>query len=152
VPDAATQRQTSYAGVAERSARRRETVPLSGCVDILPQRPSATGRGPRLRIDDDLTHETQVDDETPVADAMTGDPMAPSPDGHRQIGVACESKRRHDVRDVERPHNQLGAPLDHPVEGAPRDLEAAIVGSDDRPAMTLSQLSCRHAPTLRDLD
>jgi len=44
-------------------------------------------------------------------------------------------------------------PFDHSVERATGDVEAAVVGSNDRSAMQLSQLGQRrHAATLRDLD
>jgi hypothetical protein len=84
---------------------------------------------------------------------MTRYAVASAADGHGQIGFAREPESCHDVADVERPHDQLRVPFDHPVERGPRDVEAAVVRSNDRASMTLSQLSRRrHAPTLRDLD
>jgi hypothetical protein len=153
VPDPAPECQAGDARVAERSARRRETVPLSGRVEILPERSSTTARRPRLRIDDDLAHQTQIDDETSVADAMTGDAVTTAADGHRQIRLAREPDGRDDIIDIQRSHDQFRVPLDHSVERGPRNVEVAVGRSYDRSAMSLSELSRRrHAPTLRDLD
>jgi len=153
VPDASAQSQAGDAGVTEGSAGRRQSVPLCGCVEVLPERPAAAGRRRQLRIDRDFAHQAQVDDETPVADAMTCDAVTSTADRHRKIGVACEPDRGHDIRDIQRSHDQLRVPFDHPVERGTRDVEAAVGRSDDRPSVLRSQLGRRrHTPTLRDRD
>jgi hypothetical protein len=126
---------------------------MSRRVQILRECSTTDGRGPRLGIDDDLAQLPQVDDEAAVADAMTCDAVASSADGDRQIGLARKPESCDDIIDVERSHDQLRMPLDHPVEGGSRDVEVAVIGRDDRPSMPFSQLRRRrHRPTLRHLD
>jgi hypothetical protein len=152
VPDTPAQRQACDAGVAERPARRRQPVPLTGCVEVLPERSSTASCGLRLRIDYDLAHQAQVDDEASVAYAMARDTVASSAHGYRQIRFARETQSRQDVLDIEGPRDQLRAPLDHPVERRTRDVEAAVGRVDDRPAMTLSQFAQRrHRASLREV-
>jgi len=79
--------------------------------------------------------------------------MAPAADGDRHIGFARKPDSRDDINHIERSHDQLGVPFDHPVERGAGDVEATVVGSNDRSSMQLSQLGQRrHAATLRDLD
>jgi hypothetical protein len=152
VPDAAAQRQSGDSGVAEGSARRREAVPLTGGVEILPERAAAACRRPRLRIDDDLAHQAQVDDEAPVADAMARDAVSTAADRDRKIRFAREPHSSDDVGEIDRPHDQLRMSFDHPVEGRARFVEAAVVRIDDRPAMPFSQLTQRvHGASLGEV-
>src|SRR3989440_6065791 len=147
VPDAAAQRQAGNARVTEGSARRCESMALTGRVEVLPERAAAAPRRPGLRIDDDLAHQTQVDDKTPVADAMTGDAVTAAAYGHRQTTFARELESRDDIIDIERPRDQLRVPFDHPVERGSCNLEVSVSWSDDRSSMLLPQLSRRrHAP------
>jgi hypothetical protein len=81
------------------------------------------------------------------------DAVAASADGDRQIRFTRKPESCDDIIDIERTDDHFRLPLDHAVEGGPRDVEAAVGSSDDRSSMPLSQLSRRrHAPTLRDLD
>ena len=84
---------------------------------------------------------------------MTCDAVTSTADRHGKIGVAGEPDRGHDVGDIERSHDQLRVPFDHPVERGSRDVEVSVGRSDDRPSVLGSQLGRRrHTPTLRNLD
>src|SRR5947209_11762827 len=99
---------------------------LAGRIEILPERSAAARRDARLRIDDDLPHQPQVDDETPVADAVTRDAVAASAHGNRELRLAREPDSRSDVGDIEWPDDQLRPAGEHTVERGPRKLVAAV--------------------------
>jgi len=118
-------------------------VALSGRVQVLPERTAAAGRRPQLGIDGDLAHQAQVDDKTPVADAVTRDAVTSAADRHGKVRFTREPDRCHHVCNVERSDDQLRVPFDHPVERGSRDVEVPVSRSYDRSSMPLSQLSRR---------
>ena len=138
--DAAAEGQTGDAGVAEGAARRGEPVAQARRIEILPERAAATGCRPLFRIDRDTAHQPQVDDERTVAHAVPGNAVAAAAYSDRQLVLDGVGDRGHDVVHVERPHDQLGPPVDHPVECDPRGFIAGVVGSDHRPAVALPQI------------
>src|SRR6266536_4438216 len=91
--DAAAERQAGDARVAESPSGRREPVPLTGRIEILPERAAAAGCRARPGIDDDVAHETQVDGEAPVTDAMSRDAVAAAAYRNREALVAGERHR-----------------------------------------------------------
>ena len=143
MPDAAAERQPTYSRVPERSTRSRETMPLARWIEVLPERPAAAGRRPRLRIDDNLAHQAQVDDETPVADAMAGDAVPTAPHGDWKTFLAGERDRGDHVVDVERAGDDLGATVDERVERRPRRVVPDVIRRNHRSAVTPSQLCQR---------
>jgi len=83
---------------------------------------------------------------------MTGDAVPAAANSHRKIRLARKPHSCNNVGEIERPHDQLRVPLDHPVEGRARFVEAAILRGDDRPSMPLSQLTQRlHAASLSEV-
>jgi hypothetical protein len=118
-------------------------VALTGRIEILPESASLAGRCTGVRIDDDLAHQPQVDDETFVANTVTGNAVTASAHGDRKIGNSCEPDRRDDVGDIERPDHQCRPRVDHSVESRPRQLKSAVIRSDDRTSMALSQIGYR---------
>ena len=83
-----------------------------------------------------FAQQAQVDYETPVADAVTGDAVPSPADGDRQIGFARKPESRDDINNIERSHDQLGMPFDHPVERGTGDVEATVVGRPVTLALT----------------
>ena len=109
VPDSSAEREPGHAGVSERPARRREPVPLTRRVEILPQRAAPASCRPCPAVDPHLTHQTQVDHDAAVADAETRDAVTTTADRHRQACFAGELDRGDYVGEVERPRHDRRA-------------------------------------------
>jgi hypothetical protein len=143
VPDPAAERQSGYAGVAERPTRHCEPVPLAGRVDVFPQSASSARHRTLLRIDRDVPHQAEIHDKAVVAHAVPSDAVATAAHGNRQARLSRIADRRRDVLDVERPGDELRPPVEHPVEGAPCRVVAAVVGRDHRAAVVRPQIGER---------
>jgi len=142
--DTAAKRQPRHTGIAESAAGRREPVSLARRIEVLPQRAAATGRGSRLGIHDNLTHQPKVDDEAPVTDAMSSDSVSATANCDGQIGPCCERDRCDDVVDVQRPRDERRPPIEHPVERRASGIEChPVVGADHRAAMPSAEIGER---------
>jgi hypothetical protein len=97
VPDPTAEGEPGHARVAERPAGRREAVSLAGRVEVLPECPATARRGARLRIDDDVAHQPQVDHHAALAHAVAGDAVATSADGDRKVALARVRQGGDDV-------------------------------------------------------
>ena len=139
VADPAAEREPTDARVAERSARRREPMPLTGGIEILPERAAAARRGPRLGVDRDTPHQAQVDHEAAVPDAVPRDAVAATPNGDRKICLAGERGGRDDVVDIERSDDQLRPSVDDAVERQACRVVARVGCGDDRAAVALPE-------------
>jgi hypothetical protein len=145
VPDPTAEGEPGHARVAERPAGRREAVSLAGRVEVLPECAAAACRGARLRIDDDVAHQPQVDHHAALAHAVAGDAVATSADGDRKVALARVRQGGDDVFGVERAHDQRRSVLDHRVVRDARGRVPVVLRRDHRTAMSPSELVDRHA-------
>ncbi len=153
MPDPPAERQPCHSGIAEGPTRRRKALALTRWVQVLPKGTAAAGRGSRLWIHDNLAHQAQVGDETPVADAMTGDAVAAPSDGDRKIYLGRERDRRDDIVHIQRPSHEGRPPVEHAVEGCARRLVGGVLRCDERPSVLPTEvgegqlLKNSHAPS-----
>jgi hypothetical protein len=85
-----------------------------------------------------VPHQSQIDHEAPIADAMTCHTVAAAANSDRKTGFAREQDGGDDVSQIEGPNDELRVTFDHPVERGSPDVEAIIVRSDDWPSMPRS--------------
>src|SRR5205807_8005981 len=112
---------------------------------------AAARGGAGVGIDRDAAQEPQVDDQPALADAMAGNAVTAAPDRNRQIHLTGQRDRRDDVLDIEWADDQLGTPVDHPVERAARGIVTRVARGDHRAPMPLSEIredGCGHGASM----
>jgi hypothetical protein len=95
----------------------------------------------RIRVDRDLTQQSQVDHQAGVADRMAGHAVASAAHGHAESTSTCKADSRYHVGVVDRTHDQLGPRLNKSVERAPTTVEPNVRGPDDRPTVHRAELA-----------
>jgi len=94
---AAAQRQPGDARPGIHAARRRQTVRLRRRVDVAPRRAASDADRSPGRVDLDLLHLGEIDDDAPVVGRVTGHVVPAAPNREQQIVLAGEVDRRDDV-------------------------------------------------------
>src|SRR6266496_3656685 len=104
------------------------------------------------RIDLDVLHPREVDDERAVPDREPNHTMAATTDSDRQTNAAGEVDGGEDIIGVGAVHDQGGIPLNSAVPDAARSLITGITGPDHLTSQACLQLrndrpfeSCVHA-------
>jgi hypothetical protein len=95
--DAASQRQTTNAGGRNQATSSGKTVRLCGRVEANPPCAALRRRDAMVRVDPDIGHIRQIDDDTAVAHPVTRDPVPTSAYGQRQLIFTGQAYRGRDV-------------------------------------------------------
>ena len=104
-----------------------------GMVDVAPQRAAAGEHGVLLRVDADVPHRRQIDDQAVVAHAQAAGVVAAAADRHQQLVLAAEVHRRDDVGDVGAAGDQARPPVDHPVVDLAGLVVLGVAGAMNSP-------------------
>src|SRR5262249_39523856 len=113
---------------------RRQAERVGGVVDLGPGAAPLDPDRPPLRIDPDLAHVRQVDDDAAVADRQPGDVMAAAPDRYEQVVLPREADRVDHVVGAGTADDQRRAPVDHGVVDPAGLGVGRVAGLDQRAA------------------
>ncbi len=127
---AAAERQPGHAGRRDPAPGRREPVCLRRRIELTPGSACAGAGRARLRVDGDLVHSPNVDDEPVVAQRDARDRMAAAADGKRGLLAPCGAHASDDVVDAHTARDRRGPPVDHRVEERAHLVVAGILGRD----------------------
>jgi hypothetical protein len=116
------------AGVAEAD---RETVGIGGGRDVDGRRAGLGPGRPRRRVDLDLVHVAEVDDDAAVGSAMAGAAVAAAPDGELEARLAGEIDDGGDVRRVRHADDGGRVAVGEVVEDGPGVVVALVAGTED---------------------
>src|SRR5690606_19485251 len=108
---AAAHREAGDAGGRHAAAGGGEAVRGRGAVGGRPGGAAADAHAPGLRVDRDLVHRTDVEDEAVLHQGAAGDRVAAGADADGQVVVAGERERRDDVGGRRAPGDQPRADL-----------------------------------------
>jgi len=97
VADAAAEREPSDAGRRDDAARNGHADLVCGRVDLVPGGASADPYGVALRVDRDVVHPREIDDESVVHGAEPGAVVPAAADCDRDVVPASEGDGRGDV-------------------------------------------------------
>jgi hypothetical protein len=86
-------------------------------------------RGAPLGVDLEPLHLREVEDDSPIGDAVTGDAVAAAADGELQPALACERNHARDVCCVFSPDDECWAAVEPAVEDGARLVVAIVVGA-----------------------
>ena len=125
---ARTDAATRQVAIAEVEHRRGQPEGVGRVVEVAPQRSSAGTSDARGRVDLDVAHARQVDDEAVVDGAEAGDAVASAAHGEVEPLVVCCLDRRDDVGGVSALHDCPRASIVHPVV----DLAGLVVARSTR--------------------
>src|SRR5207342_1595555 len=98
--DAATERQSGDARVADDPHRADEPVFLGRHVEMAQQRPAGRASVTPPRVDADGVHPAEVDDQATVGRRVSDGAVTTGADGDLEVAVAAEADGCHDVVDV----------------------------------------------------
>ena len=138
-PLPAAQREPADTGVRDAPTRRGEVMLLRCRVDVDPGAPAAGGRGAGCRIDVDLSHRRQIDDDA-LAQRGAGDPVAAAAHRDRQAGVTREAQRLGDLGRVLRPGYRRRTNIDHGIEDRPGGVITGIFRGNNLTGEGFAQL------------
>jgi hypothetical protein len=113
------------------SAGGGETESLGLVVELAPQHPAVSPRGPADGVDADTFHEREIDEDAVVAHALAGDAMTTAPDRDGQPRVASEPHGGDDVGCAPRSENESGLLIDHRVPDPPMLVVGRLTWPDD---------------------
>ena len=131
VADAATQRQATHPSRRDDPAGRRQAERVGRMVDITPRR-AAPNPGDLLdRVDPHVVHLRQVDDQTVVHRAESGNAVAPTTNCQVEAGVAASSDRGHHVGRIHALDDGAGLAVVHGVVDSASVVVVRIRGGDD---------------------
>jgi len=134
VADTAAECETADAGGRDDPAGRRQAVGVGRIVEVSPGCAPARTRSAAARIDSNVSHQGQVDDEAVVVATEAGRAVAATADGEIQFVLAGEIHRRHHVRDLLGADHRTRAPVEHAVVYRAGLVVAVVIGGDDRAA------------------
>src|SRR5690606_29734079 len=92
VAEAAAEGEPGHAGGRDDAGGRGQAEGMRGVVDVAPERATADARGAGLRVDVDVAHGGEVDDQAAIDGALAGDVVAAAANGEGQIVVAGEAQ------------------------------------------------------------
>ena len=126
VPEPAAEREPADAGRGDDPRGHDDAVLGGRAVDLAPRGAAADTHGVRTRVDDDVVHVGQVDDDSVVDDAQPGTVVAAAT--HRERGVMGpgERDRAADVVGTGATDEQGGMAVDHPVVNGARLVIAGV--------------------------
>ena len=137
---AAAQREAADPGRRDDPGRRGQTVLVRRGVDAAPGGAALHADRPRARIDHDLVHRGQVDDQPVVDGAEPGAVVAATANGDGQPGPPRRVERGLHVGHGAAAGDDRRPPVDHRVVDRPGVLVAGVVGRDDLPAHPAAKL------------
>ena len=140
---AATERQAADARMRDDAARGHEAMVLGLAIEIGQQRAPLDPRPAGGRIDDDGTHEPEVDDDATVRDRLAPRAMAAAADRDLELVGPREAHGRHHVRGAARPKDERWVLVDHAVPDAARSFVLGVRLAHDLAIEGLSQLRDR---------
>ena len=117
--DAATERQPGDARVADDADRADEPVLLGRDVELAEQRSAAGASEPPRRVDADVVHPTEVDDEAAVGRRVPDRAVTAAADGDLEVALAAEPDGSDDVVDVRGSDDDGRSSIEHRVPDAP---------------------------------
>ncbi len=148
--DAAAEREAADAGRRDEPAGRGETVRLRLVVDVRPDRAAADVGDARVRVDPDVPHRREVDDEAVVGRREPGDAVRAAAHRERQVVAAREADRRDHVGGARTAHDQRRAAfVEHAVPDVAGLLVAGVAGGDHLALHGLAKLLHRRFPDHR---
>jgi hypothetical protein len=104
---------------------------LLGCaVEVSEERAAGDGCAASDRVDPDLAHRREIDDDPVVARAMAGHAVAPAANRQRQAERSCARDRRGHVLGVVAAGNRRRATVDRAAPDAAGLLVADVSGRD----------------------
>ena len=138
--DAATERQPGDARVTDDPHRADEPVLLGRDIELAQQGTAAGASKPTLRVDADVIHPPEVDDEAAIAGRMPDGAVAAAANGDLEVALATEADGRDDILGVRRSDDH-GWPA---VEGRVPDTSGVVVARgirrDDVPRERAAEL------------
>jgi hypothetical protein len=124
----AAQREAGDAGGRDAAAGDGEAVGLGGAVDLRPDRAASAACDATARVDLDVGHVAEVEDDAVVAQRQPGDRMAAGAHRDREAVLAGERERGDDVIDADAARDEPRPPPDHRVEERAGVLVSRVAG------------------------
>ena len=121
---------------------------MSSCAE---QRPAAGAGEPPRRVDADVVHPPEVDDEAAVGRRVADRAVTAAADGDLEVALATEADGGDDVVDVQGSDDQGRSTIEHRVPDPPGIVVAGGIGRDDlapEGAAKLVELGKGHAGSL----
>ena len=130
VADASTECETGDTGRPYDAPRRDKPGGLRCGVEVQPGRTPFCARDARCRVDPDSPQSGEVDDESVVADAVTGRVVSSAAYCHLESVRLGEREGRCDICSASATRNHRRPSVDQRVEAAPRVIEVGVIGRD----------------------
>ena len=106
--DPAAERESGHTGARHEAARRGEAVGLRLVIHVSPHRAAADLGAPGHRIDVDVAHVREVDDDAVVTGREARDAVAAAAHGEGQAMAACEADRGDHIGGAGALHDDRG--------------------------------------------
>ena len=129
--DTATEGQPGDTRVADDAHRADEPVFLGRDVELSEQCPAAAASEPSRRVDGDVVHPPEVDDEAAVGRGVPDRAVATTADRDLEVTLAAEADGSDDVLDVQGSDDQGRSPIEHRVPDPPGIVVAGGIGRHD---------------------
>ena len=139
VADAATQGQTTYSGRRDDPTGHRQAERVGRMVDITPSRAAPDPGDLLVRVDPKVVHCRQVDDQTLVHGAESGNAVAPTTNCEVEAAVAGSGDRGHHIGRIHALDDGAGFAVVHGVVDNASVVVVRVRGGDDAPPYRLSQ-------------
>jgi hypothetical protein len=139
VAEATAQGQTTHSGRRDHASRRGHAERVGRVVDVTPRGAASDPGDPLVRVDHNVLHHRQVDDQTAVHRAEARNAVAATPNREVQSPVPGGGDRSHHIGRVHASDDGTGLAVVHGVIDGASVVVVGIRRQDDTPPYRLGQ-------------